>query len=94
MNGEILLAANLIILGPRPSRPVALDGSKIRIYDKTWSEVINGMLKETLSGTLLFTNAWSLLTSRSFESVSVSSRSCAIDVKNSLNLTAIELESV
>ena len=44
INGAMTLAANLITLGPRSSRPVAFDGYKIRINDKACSVVIKGIL--------------------------------------------------
>ena len=35
MKGDKVSAVSLIIFGPIPSKPVALDGSKNLIYDKT-----------------------------------------------------------
>ena len=52
------------------------------------------MLKCIFSGTLSFTNSWSLVTSRSFVSEFVFSRICDIEVKYSLNLVAIVSEPV
>ena len=86
-----LFAASLIILGPKPSSSVALDGSNLWMYDATWSMVIKWILKWIFSGTLSFTNFWSLVT---FRSEFVFSRICAIEVKYTLNLVVIVSESV
>ena len=45
MIGEKQFAAIFMILGPMPSSPVALDGSKEPINDKTCSVVIEGISK-------------------------------------------------
>ena len=43
-----------MILGPSPSTPVAFEESSLFMYDSTWSNVISGILKKVLSGSLLF----------------------------------------
>ena len=55
IDGDMQFDANLSILGPIPSRPVALDESSLLIYDVTSSVVIKGILKLILFGTLEFT---------------------------------------
>ena len=46
MEGVRILAANLMILGPSPSTPVAFEESSLFMYDSTWSDVISGILKK------------------------------------------------
>ena len=50
MEGVRILAANLMILGPSPSTPVAFEESSLLMYDITWSDVISGILKKVFSG--------------------------------------------
>ena len=54
MEGVRILAANLMILGPSPSTPVAFEESSLLVYDSNWSDVISGILKKVFSGSLLF----------------------------------------
>ena len=56
-----LFIASLKILGPRPSNPVAFDGSKAFVYDCTCSDVTFGMLKQTSEGILSFKNWFKLV---------------------------------
>ena len=46
MDGDNILAAILIIRGPKPSIPVALVESSLLINDKTWPHVINEIVKQ------------------------------------------------
>ena len=55
IDGDMQFDANLSILGPIQSRPVALDESSLLIYDVTSSVVIKGILKLILFDTLEFT---------------------------------------
>ena len=48
MDGDNILAAILIIRGPKPSQPVALVESSLLINDRTWSRVISGIVKNEL----------------------------------------------
>ena len=43
IEGANISAANLMILGPNPSTPVAFVESSLLMYDNTWSDVISGM---------------------------------------------------
>ena len=45
MDGDNILAAILIIIGPKPSTRVALVESSLLINDKIWLRVINGIVK-------------------------------------------------
>ena len=47
-DGDNILAAILIIHGPKQTIPVALVESSLLINDKTWSHVINGIVKYEL----------------------------------------------
>ena len=43
IEGVRILAANLMILGPSPSTPVAFKESSLLMYDSSWSDVISGI---------------------------------------------------
>ena len=45
MGGDNIAASIVVILGPKPSIPVALVESSLFINDKTWLQVINGNVK-------------------------------------------------
>ena len=84
--GDKIQAADLIIFGPSPSNPVAFDGSNAEIYDNTWSLVICGILKFTLSGTLRLTKFPSFDRSGPLVSVLALFNIFAMDEKYSLSL--------
>ena len=84
----------LIILGPRQSNPVALDVSSAAINVETCSGVINGILKNTSSGTLWFIKLSSSLRSDDKASVPWSLKISEIEVKYSFNCVATYLGDV
>ena len=84
----------MIILGPIPSKPIALDESRVEMIRQTCSEVITGILKYVLFGTLLSTKCFSLLKSVSSCSLSVSLKISEIEEKYSFNLAAISSDFV
>ena len=59
MLGDSMCPIVLIILGRIPSNPIALDGFRAAIIQKTCSEVICGILKNVSFGTLLSTKCFS-----------------------------------
>ena len=56
IDGDKIFAANLIILGPRPSIPVAFEESSLLTNDSTCPQVINGIRKDVFSGIFSLTN--------------------------------------
>ena len=94
MLGDSMCPIVLIILGPIPSNPIALDGSRAEIILKTCSEVILGILKNVSFGTLLSTKCFSSVKSVSKWSLSVSLKMSEIVEKYSFNLLAISSDWV
>ena len=66
ITGERQYAANLIIFGPMPSNPVALEVSSEFMTKNTCSVVMQGILRYVLSGTLLLTYSMSFVRSNWF----------------------------
>ena len=83
---DTTLAAIFIILGPRPSIPVAFEESSLLIYGETYSQVIRGIVKYVLSGIFVLTKSLNLSNSN----VDTSSLcSCMISEKYTFNLVAV-----
>ena len=53
IEGAMTWAASLMILGPKPSIPVAFEASSLLMKDTTWSHVIGGIWKSVPSVILL-----------------------------------------
>ena len=66
ITGERQFAANLIIFGPMPSNPVALEVSSKFMTEITCSVVMQVILKYVLSGILLLTYSMSFVRSNWF----------------------------
>ena len=60
IEGAKQLLASFKILGPKPFKPAALDGSNLLINEQTCSVVIKGIWKLVSLGTLEFTNCFIL----------------------------------
>lgn len=90
--GDRTWPIDLIILGPRPSNPVAFDESSAAINVETCSGVIYGILKKTSSGTLLLMKLSSSLRSEDKAQFLLSLNISEIEVKYSFNLAAISFE--
>ena len=89
IDGDNILAANLIILGARPLMPVAFIESSLFMNDITWPRVIRGIWKIVSPGNLLFVKCCSLSMSISDVLSEFLLRISDIDVKYLFNSIAI-----
>ena len=82
------------ILGPRPSIPIALDGSKAEIMAETWPGVMSGIWKNIPLGTLLFTNSFNSAKSVLRFDASLLRNISEMDEKYSFSFAAISSDFV